>query len=80
MMWVRRCRWMAIAVLAATLSTVFLITAEGWADHSVARCATVISARQGRGDQAWRTGAFQVAGCRAWRHLHRHPAHHRISR
>ncbi len=66
----RRLRWIAIAAIVATVLGGLVVGAEAWADRGTARCTTATTADTARQD--WRAGAFRVAGCRAWRKMHRH--------
>ena len=67
----RRVRWIAITVLAATAAT-FAVGAEAYADRGPSPCQSVGHVAQASSDHSWRTGGFRSAGCKAWRHLHRH--------
>jgi hypothetical protein len=66
----RRWRWIAITVAAATVASVLLIGVDGWADRGAAQCSTRAGIEPGGQHDSWRTGAFRAAGCRAWRRMH----------
>jgi hypothetical protein len=75
-MGVRRARWIAIVSAVFATGATLAIGANAFANQGAARCAppTVgFSAHNAAGhNPAWRSGAFQAAGCRAWRHMHHH--------
>jgi len=72
---VRRVRWIAIAVVAATAIGTLVVGAQAYADRDDSRCArspqaTTVAQHDQR--ESWRTGALRAMGCRAYRHMH-HP-------
>jgi hypothetical protein len=82
----RRWRWVAVLVAFAVALAVLAFGAESWADRGAETCTTVparhpigpahrapgVKGAPGHDPAAWRTGAFQVAGCRAWHRLRKH--------
>jgi hypothetical protein len=68
----RRVRWIAITVLTVTAAATFAVGAEAYGDQGHDPCKPVAHSAQANGDHSWRTGGFRSAGCKAWRHLHRH--------
>jgi hypothetical protein len=68
----RRERWIAITVLVAAAAATFAVSAEAYADRGHDPCPAAAHSPQAAGDHSWRTGGFKSAGCKAWRHLHRH--------
>ncbi len=66
----RRFRWIAIVAIVATVLGGLAVGAEAWADRGTARCTASTTADNAT--ESWRAGAFRVAGCRAWRRMHRH--------
>jgi hypothetical protein len=79
----RRWRWVAVIVAFTVAVVVLVFGAESWADRGAASCTTAPARHavrrpagvKGAADHdsaAWRTGAFQVAGCRAWHRLRKH--------
>lgn len=79
----RRWRWVAVLVAFAVALAVLAFGAESWADRGAETCTTVparhamrqppaVKGATNHDPAAWRTGAFQVAGCRAWHRLRKH--------
>ena len=82
----RRWQWVAVIVAFAVAVAVLAFGAETWADKGAESCTTVPARHAappaqrpagaknatGHDPAAWRAGAFQVAGCRAWHRLRKH--------
>jgi hypothetical protein len=68
----RRVRWIAITVLMATAVATFAVGAEAYADRGPGPCQPGTYSAWAGADHSWRTGGLRSAGCKAWRHMHRH--------
>jgi hypothetical protein len=69
---VRRVRWIAIAVVAATAIGTFLVGARAYAGQDSSRCTQPPPAATVAQHESWRTGALRAMGCHAWHRMH-HP-------
>jgi hypothetical protein len=74
---IRRVRWFAITAVAVTAAATFAVGADAFAAKSDAQCQPHPASAAGPANHSWRTGGFHAAGCRAWRHMHRHAAYAR---